>query len=221
MPDKKRSSSNADRLCSRALTGLCMSLLLALCLVPKAASLAIETTANTDGLIPIAFDTSIRREVAAGGKDVFGISVGQRQLLRLLVEKGDVALSTSLYGPSGAKLFEQVSRDYEAVEISFPADVAGAYTIVIESLETAQPRRQYELRIQAVTSVTAAGQRDSEARQAMASAAALRATWTETALRQALERYDKATLTWTASGDSKSAAAAMLASGDDCFLLSE
>jgi CHAT domain-containing protein/tetratricopeptide (TPR) repeat protein len=82
-------------------------------------------------------------------------------------------------------------------------------------------RRQYELSVQPVTTVTAEGQRDSEARQAIASAAALRATWTETALRQAIEKYDKAALIWTGDGNSSRAVQATLRSGEICFLLSE
>jgi CHAT domain-containing protein/tetratricopeptide (TPR) repeat protein len=194
---------------------------LLLCLQPEPAWTAIATPADSDNPIQIAFGASIRREVAAGGKDLFGISVGQGQMLRLVVDKGDVALSTALYGPTGAKLFEQVSRDYETVETSFPADVAGTYRIAIQSLETAGPSRQYELRVQPVTSITAGGRRDSEAREEMAGAAALRATWTEVSLRKAIEKYDEAALTWTIAGDLTSAARAMIGSGDVCFLLSE
>lgn len=221
MPAKTRGRSNADRFCSMALRCLCLSLLLAVCLLPRAARTAIKTTANTNELIPIAFGSSVRREVAAGGKDTFGISVHEGQLLRLLINKGDTALSIVLYGPTGAKVIEQVSHDYEPIEISVPANIAGTYQIVIQSLETAGSVRQYELRIQLATVVTAGTRRDSEARQVMAGAAVLRATWIEASLRQASERYDQATLIWTAAGDLRSAARATLGSGDVCFLLSE
>ena len=181
----------------------------------------MQTTTNTDNLIQIASATSIRREVAASRKDEFGISMSQGQLLRLSVDKGDLALSIVLYDPTGIRVLEQVSHDYETVEISFPTDVSGTYRIVVQSLETAELRRQYELSVQPVTTVTREGRRDSEARQAIASAAALRATWKETALRQAIEKYDKAALIWTGAGNFSAAAQATLRSGEVCFLLSE
>ncbi len=189
--------------------------------LPEPASIAIETTANTDGLIQIAPDSSIRHELAAGVKEVFGISVDQGTLLRFSIDKGDLVLSTVLYGPTGTRLLEHVSQEFDVIEISFPADVGGMYKIELNSRERAETSRLYELRTRSLTTVTALDRKDSEARQAMARGDFLRADWREASLRQAIERYEKAALIWTSVSDFSSASLATLRSGDVCFLLSE
>ena len=72
-----------------------------------------------------------------------------------------------------------------------------------------------------VSGSTLTAQKDNEARQAMARAEGLRATWTEAALRQALEDYDKALSIWTSVSDFANASKAALESGDIHFLFSE
>jgi CHAT domain-containing protein/tetratricopeptide (TPR) repeat protein len=200
---------------------LCLALLLAVCPAPGPAGTASKGKASNVESIPLAFGSSVRRALAPGGKDAFAISLGQGQLLRIAIDKGDAALSTVLYGPTGAKLLEQVSHDYEPVEISFPTAVAGTHRIVVQSLETAGSGRQFELRVKSAPPVTPEAQKDNEARKLMAGAAALRATWKEASLRQAIEKYDQAALIWTTAGDSRNAARAIRESGDVCFLLSE
>jgi CHAT domain-containing protein len=64
-------------------------------------------------------------------------------------------------------------------------------------------------------------QKDSEAREAVARADLLRASWTESSLRQAVVEYDKAASLWTSLHDSASAADALLKAGDVCFLFSD
>ena len=64
-------------------------------------------------------------------------------------------------------------------------------------------------------------QKDNEARQAMARAEALRATWTETSLRRALQDYEKARLIWTSVSDPVNASKATLESGDIHFLFGD
>jgi len=64
-------------------------------------------------------------------------------------------------------------------------------------------------------------QKDNDARQAMARAEASRTKWTEAALRQALEDYDKAYLIWTSISDFANASKAALESGDIHFLFSK
>lgn len=68
---------------------------------------------------------------------------------------------------------------------------------------------------------TALDQKDSEARDAVARADALRASWTESSLRQAVAEYDKAASIWTSIHNSASAAYALLEAGDVCFLFSD
>lgn len=64
-------------------------------------------------------------------------------------------------------------------------------------------------------------QTDNEARQAAARADELRANWKEASLREAIEQYDKAALTWISVSNFADAAQSTLKSADVCFLLNE
>lgn len=215
----KRSGSKTEGLFSISLMCFFIALGMVVFRVPETASIATETTAN--GLIQIAPDSSIRRELAAGAKEVFEISIDQGKLLRFSIDKGDLALSTALYGPTGTKLLEHVSQNFEVVEISFPTQVAGTYRIELQSQERAETPGQYELKVQSLPAITPLDRKDSEARQALARAEVLRANWTEASLRKAIEEYGKAALIWTSASDSANASHATLKSGDLYFHFSE
>jgi CHAT domain-containing protein/tetratricopeptide (TPR) repeat protein len=171
--------------------------------------------------IGIAPGTTSRRELIGGAKEVFSLSADPGQLLRFSIDKGDLLLATTVYGPTGVKLLEHVSQDFEIVELSFPCQLAGAYTIEIRSQESAQTPRQYELKVQPLTPVTELSLKDSEARQAMANAEVLRAKTLAASYREAAEQFDKAALIWTSNSDFANAARAALKSGDVYFLLSD
>jgi CHAT domain-containing protein len=67
----------------------------------------------------------------------------------------------------------------------------------------------------------ASTQKDSEAREAITRAEALRGQWTKDALREAIGEYDKAVLIWISVSEFSNASHAMLKSGDVYFVLSE
>lgn len=67
----------------------------------------------------------------------------------------------------------------------------------------------------------AANSNNGEAQQLIASADTLRATWSASELRQALEKYKNAALIWTSTGDYTNASSATLKAGDVCLVLSE
>jgi tetratricopeptide (TPR) repeat protein len=69
--------------------------------------------------------------------------------------------------------------------------------------------------------VTAREQKDSEARQLLVEAEALRANWTASDLRQAKAKFDQAAQIWESFEDFSNAARATLKAGDVCFRLSE
>ena len=177
------------------------------------------TTSNAETIL-VAPGSSTQRELGAGAKEVFAVQADAGQLLKFSIDKGDLVLSTTLYDPTGVKLVEHVSQDFETVEISFPIEVAGTYMIELRSLEKAG-NRKYELKVQSLTTVTALERKDSEARQVMAQAEVLRANWTKTSLAQSAELYDKAALTWRSLGDFTNASQASLKSGDTYFHLSQ
>jgi CHAT domain-containing protein/Tfp pilus assembly protein PilF len=203
------------------LISLCTIFAIIGALIPEIRSTAAEAPPKQDQPIQIDPNSSIRRELGPGAKEVFGIAISDGKLLRLSIDKGDIGLATTLYGPTGTRLLEHVSHDYELVEISFPTQVAGTYRLELQSLEKAQRRNPYELKIRVLTSVTAVDQKDSDAWQAIARAEMLRAEWTQSALRQAAGQYDRAVLLWTTISDFARASHAALKSADVYFRLSE
>lgn len=221
MPSGKKSNYKTEGFLGIALICLSLSPLLLFFQTAEAPPIEFETAEATGGVIQLPPGGSHRGELAPGSHEVIGVWVGQGRFLRFSIEKGDLALSTVLYGPTKIELVEHVSQELELVEISFPADVTGLYKIELRSRETAEPRRPFELKIHPLTSITAADRKDSEARQAVASAEVSRTSWTRAALVQAIDRYDRAALIWTSVSDFSNASMATIKAGDLCFRLSE
>jgi CHAT domain-containing protein len=180
------------------------------------ASIAIDSP-----VIQLAPGSTIRREISAGAAEVFEITMEPGKLLRFSIDKGDLVLSTSVYGPTGVKLLEHISQELETVEISLPADVSGSYKIELRARETLKEQRPYELKVEPFATVSATERKDSEARELVAEAEVLRANLMEPDLRQARARFDQAAAIWTSITDYSHASLAKLKAGDVCFLLSE
>ena len=218
LPIKVRSKLHG--LCSIVLVCLCATVLLVLSPERQSTSVVTETAASEE-LVQINPGASLRPEITAGGIKVFGVAANEGKLLRFSIDKGDLALTTAIYGPTGTRLFEHVSEDFEIVELSLPIDVSGTYRIEIQSREKVDALRTFELKIEALSPLTPAKRRDSEARQEMANASVWRAKWKEASLRQAIEEYDKAAMSWTSLRNFSSASQANLRSGEIHFQLSE
>jgi CHAT domain-containing protein/Tfp pilus assembly protein PilF len=209
-----------ERICSLAFVCLSLFVLLIAFPSPEAPPVEVETGADTDGWMQIAPGSSLRRELGPGAKEVIGVTVTQGKVLRISIEKGDLGLTTVLYGPTEAKLVEHVSQEFEEVEISFPADVGGMYKIELRSRETTNALRPYEIKVHSLKTVTPADRKDSEARQIVAKAEVLRAGWKESSLRLSIEMYGKATAIWTSVSDYSNASNVERKAGDVCFQLS-
>jgi CHAT domain-containing protein/tetratricopeptide (TPR) repeat protein len=218
LPVKIRSKLHG--LCSIVLVCLCSTVLLVLSPVRQLTPLMRENAAADDS-VQVKPGTSTRHELTAGAKGLFEVSANAGTLLRFSIDKGDLALTTAVYDPTGTKLTEHVSEEFELLELSVPVDVSGTYRIEIHSREKADAPRAVEISIEDLIPITSAGRKDSEAGQAMASAGVLRATWTQASLRQAIEQYEKAAASWTSLGNHSHASEATLKSGDVYFLLSE
>jgi CHAT domain-containing protein/tetratricopeptide (TPR) repeat protein len=199
---------------------VCLCLGVLLVLSPVRQSIVPESVAS-DGLVQVTPGTSVQREITAGARDVFEVSANAGTLLRFAIDKGDLALTTIVYGPTNTRLTQHVSEDFETVDLSVPVDVSGNYRIEIQSREKEDAPRQYEFKLGAFAPITPAARKDSEAREAMNNAGALRAEWKEASIRQAIAEYEKAATVWTALGNHSSASQATLKSGDVYFLLSE
>ena len=196
---------------------LCSFLLLLGFYIPSASSIFSNRTDAT----PLSSGSSVHCDIEAGSKQVFKVQVEQGKLLRLIIDKGDLALSATVYGPTGSKLIEQVSHEFERVEISAPIELTGSYNIEVQSLERSGTTRAYELRVEHLMPITERNRLDSQAREAFAGAEDLRATWAETSLRKAIVQYDRAACIWSSMSDHVNASRALLKSGDTLLLVSE
>jgi CHAT domain-containing protein len=199
---------------------LCLLLLLAVRLVTGTA----ETTPDAltkNGQIELTAGSDISRELAADAKDVFGIWLNHGDLLRLSIDKGDFAVSLTIYDPEQKKLLEQVSYGFENLPLSIPAESAGRYLLEIHSLELKELRRRYELKIEPLSPATKRDQISHAAQRAAASATILRAQWTEEALHQAIEKYEEAALIWHSLHDLRNEAVAGMNAAEICLVLGQ
>ena len=212
----KTSSSRKHRVLSVSLVSLCIVLTTILVHAPE-----IALTANIDEPVQLVPGSVIHRQLAAGAKQAFAITLEEGKLFRFSIEKGDLLLSTTLYGPTGAKLLNHVSQSFEVVQIAFLTQLRGTYRIEIQSREKSATTRQYELKIQPQVRVAPRDVKDSEALQAIAAADLLCADWTQNSFRQAIAQYDRAASIWTSSSDFVSASRAILKPADVYFRLSE
>jgi len=199
---------------------LCTIVLVCLCVTVLLVHIVTETAAS-DESTQVAPGTPARGEITAGAKATFVVPANEGTLLRFSIDKGDLALTTTVYGPTNTSLSEHVSEDFEIVEVSIPVDVSGNYRIEIQSREKVDAPRPFELKIEPPISLTSAARKDSEAQQAMANAGVSRSKWKEASLRQAIEGYSKAAAIWTSLDNLSRASQATLKSGDVYFLLSD
>src|SRR6185436_15514734 len=210
--------STLHALCSIVLVCFCMTLLL---VVSSESRLVLVETSASEGLLQIPPGTSTSRKIKAGDKEVFRVNASAGTLPSFSIEKGDLALTTEVYGPTGASLLQHVSEEFEIVELSVPADVSGSYIIEIQSREKGNKASEYKLKVDTLIPITPANRKDIEARQALANAGVSRSKWTKDALKQSIDEYDKAAVIWTSLGSFSSASRAALKSGDVSFLLGQ
>jgi len=109
-------------LCCIVLACLCLTVLFVLSPVRQSTSLETENAAS-DELVQVDPGKSRQGDITAGAKAVFEVSASAGTLLRFSIDKGDLALTTIVYGPKGTKLVEHVSEDFEVVELPVPLDV--------------------------------------------------------------------------------------------------
>ena len=171
-----------------------------------------ESGERPAGAAPIILvpDTLTVVEIAGGSAQVFDISLASRQYLRLSLNKGDLNLSLTLYGPGGQKLLERITRRYETPTMSLIADAAGTYRLDVRSLEQAGAVGQFELRLEPADIATARDAADVAARATVAEAGLLRAQWEEASLLKAATKYTAAWRVWRAAKEWADAADALM-----------
>lgn len=162
----------------------------------------------------------VTREISAGSRDLFQVSLDADQLFTVSVEKLDVALEIVVYAPTDSTLTRQISHGYEALDISLSTSVKGLYRIEVISRER-DATRQYQLRVECLRRATIEDKKLNAAQQDIARASVLRSEWTESALRQALSHYDAAASVFASAKQMRSAAVASISAGETCIVLGE
>src|ERR1044072_7268340 len=95
----KRSRSTT-RLLTLLIVSSCIACAMMIFRVPETPSSIAESTASNARTIAAAAGSSTQRELAAGARETFAITADAGQLLRFSIDKGDLVLSTTLYGPT-------------------------------------------------------------------------------------------------------------------------
>src|SRR5215203_1931263 len=93
-----------------------------LCVLLLSVVLAGHEPASSSDLVQLTPGATVRRDFSAGAAEVFEITMEPGKLLHFSIDKGDLVLSTAVYGPRGERLWQHVSQELEIVEISLPAD---------------------------------------------------------------------------------------------------
>lgn len=160
-------------------------------------------------------------EVAPGGTQLFDIQLARHQYLNLSLDKGDLNLSLSLYGPAGQKLSEYTSRHFEAPEMSLVAESGGTYRLEVRSLEQAGAGRRFEVIVRPPRAATPRDTTDVAARSHVAGASLLRVEWKSASLRNAIEKYMAAGRLWRSAGGWENSAGALMDAAELHFTLGE
>lgn len=206
---------------SKAIRSFHVILPVVLCLAAGVVGSLAEEKPEKGEMIELTAGRETQRSIAAGDKNTFEIALHRRQVLRLSIEKGDLALSLTIYGPTGQKMLDEVSTRYEYVDVLLPADAEGKYRLDVRSLETAGIARRYDLRVNPLTITTTEELRVYEAYQSFARATLLRTDWNEKSLRQAIEESDRAETTLLFGRDFHMAAIAANLAGETCIAIGE
>jgi CHAT domain-containing protein/tetratricopeptide (TPR) repeat protein len=164
--------------------------------------------------------TSINQEMPGQGSQAFEIILEANQYLRLSIQKGDLNISLTIYGPSGEKLVECTDHEYRPLEASLVTASAGSYELVVTSLEQSPALRRYEFSLERVVSIQPSALEDHRAFQAFGEADKLLAEWNESSLRKAIEKFIEASFAWRVSRPNRSIDA-LRSAADVHFILGE
>jgi len=165
--------------------------------------------------------TPVPREITGGQAQSFMIRLSEGHCLRAKLFKADLDLQVTAFDPTGRRLREFLSRRYGMLTISFIATATGPHRLEVRSLEAEAQSRSYELRVADLTMATPRDWRNDMAVQLTAEAEVLRAQWSESAIRAAIEKYKEAWAAWRLDAWRKEAAETLANIGDCYFTLSE
>lgn len=165
-------------------------------------------------------DSVVTNEIAGRNSHLFAVTLAAGKYLEITIQKGDSNVALHVYGPGGAKVSEWTNNQNNALEGSFITAATGSYQLALHSLENDPAPYRYELRIGPPLSVKAAGINDVKATAAYSEATRQLAKWTEAALREAIEQFEKARSAWRMNRDDR-ATDALRDAADVHFILGE
>ena len=147
---------------------------------------------------------SITEEMSGQHSQVYKVTLEANQYLRLSIQKGDMIISLTIYGPNDEKLVEYTDHEYRSLEASLVTASAGSYTLVVRSLEQSPALRRYELSLERAARIQPSSLEDHRALQAFGEADKLWAEWDESSLKRAIEKFMDASLAWRESRPNRS-----------------
>jgi CHAT domain-containing protein len=177
--------------------------------------------ARSDSGLRLSLGEAVVTDLAGSGARTYLLDLAAGQRVRLLIEKGDLALQASFCAPDGAACGEFPSRPFGPLEVPLTATAGGTYKIEVRALEDDLAEREYRLEVSEERAAPESHAEGVLAAQASAEAERLRALWEEHGLREAVVRYEEAARRWKSAGEEVSAAAALARAGDVHYVLSE
>ncbi|HEV7681495.1 MAG TPA: CHAT domain-containing protein [Pyrinomonadaceae bacterium] len=102
----------------------------------------------------------------------------------------------TVFGPTGEKLVECTDHEYRPLEASLVTTQPGLYKLIVASLEQEPTARRYELTLEPLMKIQPSDLEDNRALKAFGEADQLWATWNESSLHEAIEKFMQAASAW-------------------------
>jgi CHAT domain-containing protein len=184
-------------------------------------SMEVQGSRNSDAALKLMPGSMVTEEISGGDLRRYEVQLNSRQYLQLSIDKDDLNLAITLYGPNGQQLFGYTERYYGPQWVSFIAELPGTHQLEVRSLEKEAAGRRYQLRIEEIRRATTRDAKDCSALKLFAEAHGLRGEWEEMALRKALEKYTQAWQMWLSADRPRKAVRALMNAAEVHVTLSE
>lgn len=165
--------------------------------------------------------TATVSEIRGKQSQTFKINLSSGQRFRAAVSKGDLRIRLTLSTADKQIRKEYVSTGYQPLDVSLIADVSGGYLLEVQSLEAEDAPRRFEIRVEGLNLATNADRDDDAAGGLFAAAEALRDSWSEDKIRQAIRLYEQASLAWRELGHRREAARSLEGMAECHFMLGD
>ena len=153
----------------------------------------------------------IERELAGGEAHSYLLTLTANQFCQIVVEQRGIDVVVALFDPNGKQLVKMdgLNGSFGPEQVTFVATDAGAYRLEVYSLEKNAPAGRYEVKLEALRTVTPPDQSRITAQQAYLDARRLRNQQTAEAQRAALAKYREALPVWRSLEDRRMEAFAL------------